>query len=473
MNEMLKTDGLRFLLVSNTGTLLDAFRSQAKAKGGDWLGIESKLLVAMNTIKPTPISFQGSEFVLVNLAMMDNLPVARRIFERMLAEERWAACSSASCRNFCPIFRNVTLMQANLARVVERVFLAYRRMYEYSSRLTLRQISAHMAYMITSGLEYEDIAKMAQQVKPPFMLEFMFFNRFFGDNGKETDHPALQLKAIRAVRKQEYGSRFSPIWERQLWLRSRGQSFHLNAAKAPDDFEKIRQYGAEVLLDGAISSAVARNQVRRAVFFLHDFNSTEGDEFIHAFLRSNMLLDFVRWQEIDSENLSLPKLGSLRKRIVHVLQEHFTGIRLPEGASSDSYIYVTLSRHSNDVRQSAQLVLARYPEDSFRIVLRTIPNPAGGRRRELVLEGFQNNDELNLALPLPFLDYVMLRNRGEVGQALQASYVDRLETFKGLLIRRANRQRTDEIMLVRLRTNHTFRRQIFAVSKGRLEVNDA
>jgi hypothetical protein len=125
------------------------------------------------------------------------------------------------------------------------------------------------------------------------------------------------------------------------------------------------------------------------------------------------------------------------------------------------------------VRQSAQVVLARYPEDDFCIALRTTVSSAGGIRRDLNLEGPQTSGNLNLSLSLPFLDYVMLRNRGEIGKALQASYVDRLERFKGQLIRHATGRRMDDIMLVRLRTNHTFRRQIFAVRNGRLEVTDA
>jgi len=105
--------------------------------------------------------------------------------------------------------------------------------------------------------------------------------------------------------------------------------------------------------------------------------------------------------------------------------------------------------------------------------LRKTVSPAGGIRRDLLLEGPPSSGRLNLSLPLPFLDYVMLRNHGEIGKALQASYVDRLERFKGQLIRHASGRRMDDIMLVRLRTNHTFRRQIFAVRKGRLEVTDA
>jgi hypothetical protein len=66
----------------------------------------------------------------------------------------------------------------------------------------------------------------------------------------------------------------------------------------------------------------------------------------------------------------------------------------------------------------------------------------------------------------------MMRNQGEVGKDLQTSFVDRLERFKGQLIRHAKSRNTDDIMLVRLRTNNTFRRQVFSVRGDRLEVTD-
>jgi serine/threonine protein kinase len=474
IGEMLDNDGPTFLLVSNTGTLLDTFRAQEQQRGGNWAGVESDLLSAMDAIEPSGVPFHDAEFVLLNVAMMDNLPIARQILERMLAPERWAPCQTATCKENCPIFRNISLMQANLPLVRDRLFLAYRRIYEYGTRLTLRQLCAHMAYMITSGLDYADILKMAQRAKPPLMAEFMFFNRFFGDNGSVPDPLAAQLKGVKVVREQSFGTQPCPTWERRLWLRSRGQSFTLKAQVAPEDFETLRQYGAGLILDDEINSSDARNQMRRAVFFLHDIADDRQQGFLRAFLRSNMLLDFVRWQEQAGESLSLQESNALHRKIIHVLQEHFTGVRLPEGTPPDRHLFVTLNRHSHDVRQSAQVVLARYPEDEFRIVLHTRDNPAGGIRRELFFEGPPSGKvPLTLPLSLPFLDYVMLRNRGELGEALQTSYVDRLERFKGQLIRHASGRRTDDIMLVRLRTNHTFRRQIFAVREGRLEVTDA
>ena len=472
LKEMLAHDGRRFFLISNTGTMLDTFKVHEKSSGGDWLRIENDLLEAMSTPRLGDIAFHETTFSVFNIAMMDNLGIAQQIFERMLASERWQPCSSAECRHHCPIFRNVRLIQANQAVVTQRLFLAYRRMYEYGTRLTLRQLCAHMAYTITSGLTYTDVVKMSQRADPPPMAEFMFFNRFFGDNGKDVDRPALQIRAIREVREQGFGAQPCPTWERKLWLKSRGQTFQLRAKQAPDDLEFLQQIGAGMQSDDSLTGAQAREQVRRAVFFLHSFDEGSDGSFRKAFLKSLMLLDFVRWQSPESERLGLQETTSLHRRIMHVLQEHFSGVKLLEGIVSDRHLTVTLCRRSHDVRQSAQVVLARYPEDDFQVRLITDESNAGGVRRDLVFDGHRRSKELVLRLTLPFLDYVMMRNQGEVGRDLQASYIDRLERFKGQLIRSSASKDDDDIMLVRLRTNNTFRRQIYSVRGNRLEVTD-
>lgn len=471
LEEMLEPAGRRFFLISNTGTLLDAFKTCNASSSGDWVSIESNLLSCMEQPEPTELQFAETSFAIINIAMIDNLGMAEEIFRRMIAAERWQACDDAACHSHCPIYRNVRLIRENQEVVLPRLFLAYRRVYEYGTRLTLRQLCAHFAYMITSGLTCDEVVKMSQKASPPLLAEFMFFNRFFGDNGRDIDGRAQQFRAIRVIRKQDFGSQPCSTWERKLWLHTRGLSFQLNADIVPEDFSTLRAVGAGQPNDSLTASA-AREQVRRAVFFLHSLGESDADSFLRSFLRSVMLLDFQRWQTQDTESLGLQERNDLRRRILHVLQEHFTGVRLPEGMGSDGHLYITLSRRSHDIRQSAQVVLARYPEDGFRVCLITRENSAGRRRRELVLAADIGGGQQTLGLSLPFLDYVMMRNQGEVGQNLQASYVDRLERFKGQLLRYSTSNQGDEIMLVRLRTNHTFRRQIFAVRNDHLEVSD-
>lgn len=478
MREMLGEEEKRFFLVSNTGTLLDAFKAAHEVQDGtDWAGVESQLLSNMDAKEPITMRFEDTAFVMINVAMMENLSIARQIFGRMLAKERWDACEDAPCRTHCPIYKNVSLMRANLPIIQERIFLVYRRLYEYGIRLTLRQLGAHLAYTITSGLDFSDIIKIGDRPVPTRTGEFLFFNRFFGDDGRAPDKPALKLRGIREVRAQNLGNQPCPSWERRFWLKTEGQGFRLQAMKLPDDFDSLRKCGSGVPMDGNTDSRDAREQFRRAVFFLHDFEIEQDDaktRFLASFLHSRMLLDFVRWQNDESPNLGLQEEKSLHRRVLHVLQEHFTGIRLPEGRSSDSHLFITLSRKSHDVRQSAQIVLARWAKDEFRIRLMQRKNVTGGYRRELALDGPSTTTaRLTLPLSLPFLDYVMLRHQGEVGQGLKGSYIDRLERFKGLLIHGTAAGHGDEIMLVRLQTNHTFKKQIFSINNGKLEVIDA
>ena len=473
MQELLGVNGPRFLLVSNTGTLLDTFKKHAMKDNGNWFEGESNLLSEMDKSNPEDMEYQGMTFRIINIAKMDNLIIGEQMFDRMLAVERWATCATAGCHTSCPIYRNFTLMKANQSTIRERIFLAYRRMYEYGTRLTLRQLSAHLAYTITSGQNYSGLKELSQRGQPIRMAEFMFFNRFFGDNGVDSDASARQLRGVVAVREQNFGSQLSSLWERNIWLSSRGHSFTLFAIEEPDDFEVLRQQGIGLEVNSDISSQQARDQVRRMIYFLHDFGANDSGSFQRTFLCSSMILNFVKWQTQDNDTLSLRERSGLQRRILQVLQEHFTGIRLPEGHMLGQNIFITLNRHTNNIRQSAQVVLAKYEMDEFEVCLMRSTNPSGDIRRDLVIKGPPEGKDLRLELTLPFLDYVMQRNRGEIGKELQTSFVDRLERYKGQLIPNSSNNINEQLTLVRLLGNHTFQRQILTIGKDRLEVTDA
>ena len=472
IEEMLEADDNRFFLISNSGTLLDSFCNFEQKEGRDRINTESEILKVIDTVLPLPWIFHKNSFVIINLSMVDNLGVAEQIFKRIINTDRWETCKTKDCQKVCPIYRNVELIKQNEKVVLERLFLAYRRMYEYGTRFTLRQLTAHLAYMITSGLNYQDIEKMMQKATPPLMSKFMFFNRFFGDTGKEIDTSARQLQAVRAIRGEDFGTRTCPTWERRLWMQSEHLAFKLKAKGCVDEFENLRQYGAQLKFDdNSVPHFQARNQVRRMLYFLHDFDKQDNNAFIKTFLNSLMILDFASWQIQSDENLPF-KVNEIKKQILHVIQEHFTGVRLPEGVTSDHDLFITLNRRSKEVRQSTQIVLARFSDDDFNLRLCEKDNGVGGTRRELVFEGRKGRVDAKLSLSLPFLDYVMMRNFGEVGQNLKTAYVDRLESFKGKLLSQIDSTQENDIMLIRLRTNHTFRRQIFTVRNNTLEVID-
>ena len=471
-------DAPPMLLISNTGTLLDAFLKIDKRDGQDWLSTESNLLVSFSQSAPTPYMHNNVKYLVINLAMFDNLNVARKIFERMLCKECWESCDACTEQEKCPVRHNVRLLQENPV-AIDRIFFLYRRMFEYGDRFTLRQLVAHMAYLITADMEYTDIVKYTNRPEPPLLSEFMFFNRFFGDNGRIEDKPAHQMHVVRTVCSRELGERSCPSWERRLWLREEQSDFKLNAKGNITDFALLRRIVAG-LHDSAFYSGdegqhLARKQVRRMMFFLNDFPEDTDVEkkekciYLSTFLCSPMLLELLQWRAHADRFSSIQKTN-LQHNILHVLQEHFTGIHRPEGASSDSNLYITLSRNARDIRQSAQVVLADFRARDFKIVFEQGTDDDNFAQR-LFFTGIGQYETAKLILELPFLDYVIMRCRGEIGQPLQTAFSDRLECFKAELVSLSKPAIEEEkVMLLRLQNNHTFREFNFFIGDKKLEV---
>ncbi|HPQ38651.1 MAG TPA: hypothetical protein PLW97_13495 [Synergistaceae bacterium] len=222
--------------------------------------------------------------------------------------------------------------------------------------------------------------------------------------------------------------------------------------------------------------------MRRMLYFFHDFQKKsgpgseirkDGERYLQQFLGSGALLEWLSWQKDAEKQLYGAKKDTLRKKLYHVIQEEFTGVRLPEEGGSrggPSYLYVTLNRGKHAVRQSAQIVLAEVDFfKEFDLVLKR-NQERNQERRDLVLLGKGRLEGIRMILNLPFLDYMFARNSGYLSESLQAVYGERLSRLKNEIVSRCRSGEQKEVLLVRLQTNHTFLRQCYAVNKGRLEV---
>ena len=471
-----KKDSSVMLLISNTGSLLDAFHRLDDQQGRSRLEMENDLLKAFSQSRPALVTHNGVSYLVINLAMFDNLGIARTIFERMLHKDRWEDCIACGERTKCPLCRNVNLLQDNCL-AIDRIFFLYRRMFEYKDRFTLRQLIAHMAYIITAGMEYADILQYVGAPEPPRMTEFMFFNRFFGDSGRHTDKPARQMLVIRTLIDRELGLKPCPSWERRLWLRDAQAEVQLSVKELFSDFDRLRRIGAGVKLSniyaGETGRRSARQQVRRILFFLQDFScETDGDVYVGNFLNSPMLLPLLKWRAAQ-KNFSTTEEQHLRQRVLHVLQEQFAGIRLPEQVSGQKQLYITLNRNNHEMRQGTQVLLVDFASKDFKIEWDK-DQAEGEIAPSLVFSGTGPYKDATLYLELPFLDYVQMRQQGETGQNLQTSFSDRIEYFKAQLIRLKPSDRgANDMVLLRLQTNHRFREHRIIVADNKLEVINA
>lgn len=464
----------RFLLVSNTGTLLELFKSQADRFALNPVEMEGDVLSAISNEQGRGnIHWGENRFLVFNLAKIDNLKIARSVLEKMIDPMQWEDCRSCPSQIACPVRMNVDLIRIHQDRVLERIFLVYRRMYEYGTRLTMRQLTEHLAYFITSGLNSYKLSQLIPQVGRLMPGTFLFCNRFFGDNGRIINEEAQQMQAIIEIRKQRFGTQPSPSWERKLWLNIHGSSMQLGIEELETDFGLLRVCGGSLRSNERMKCHPdhAREQVRRLLFFFFDFRGNDCS-YLSQFLNSSSLLSWINWQKQRATLEPLEK-NKLALQLFHVLQEHFTGVRLPEGADGyDQRLYVTLSRKRKDVRQSAQVVLVDIDwKDKTKLMLMTSQDVLGEERTDLVLKGVEQLEGTQLHLSLPFLDYMTQRHYGGLGEVLQLAYVQRLERFKADIQRKVHKKE-DGVMFVRLKTDHTFKRQMYAVHKNRMEVSD-
>jgi hypothetical protein len=466
----LKAGQRRFMIISNTGTLLDFFKGNAKAWQINSVEAESKILTAISQARGvSELEFAGVEFIVYNLAYIDNLNLAETIFGRMLEPENWKGCDSCSREGFCPVKLNVELIRSAQEQVTKRLFLLYRRMYEYGTRLTIRQLTSHLAYVITSGINAAHVHKKMSQMK----TDFLFFNRLFGDDGRNPDIAASEMKAIVELKRQNLGTLFNSGIEMNLWLKPSLHSSIKIFSSAKDLFSDLRKIGMASLTVSGVGPTPeqARRQARRLLYFFV-IDDTHDRQLICDFLNSPNMLFWQEWQKKDSV-LEKAYRAKYSNMVFHVIQEHFTGVRMPEGmGTQDSRLYITLSRKQSEVRQSAQIVIAELDwSQSVALELDRTSNATGAEYTELALKGRGVLKGISLRLGLPFLDYVTQRHYGEIGNLLNAAYKERLEHFK-LQVLKKTASSNDDMMLVRLRNDNRFKRQKFSISDQEVEVFD-
>ncbi len=468
--EELKAGQRRFMIISNTGTLLDFFKGNAQAWQINSVEAESRILTAISQKKgAAEVEFAGVEFIVYNLAYIDNLKLAENIFTRMLEPENWIGCASCSRESFCPMKHNVELIRSAQEQVTHRLFLLYRRLYEYGTRLTIRQLTSHLAYIISSGINAANVHKKMSQMKS----EYLFFNRLFGDDGKSPDAAASEMKAIVELKRQSLGTIFNSGIEMNLWLKPSVHGTIRVLPEVKELFSDMRKKGmASLTVSGAGSTPEqARRQLRRLLYFFVNDEVADSQVMID-FLNSPNILYWQEWQQKGSV-LEKAYRAKYTNMVFHVIQEHFTGVRMPEGmGTQDSRLYITLSRKQSEVRQSAQIVIAELDwSQSVILELDRSSNAAGAEYVELAIKGQGVLKGVTLRLGLPFLDYVTQRHYGEIGNLLNAAYKERLEHFK-LQVLKKTASLNDDMMLVRLRNDNRFKRQKFSLSDQAVEVFD-
>ena len=464
----IKSNQRRFVLVSNTGSLLSLISTNSDSD--QKMLWEDKVLEAMDSSQEKTLELGNINFSVYNLALRNNLDIAKSLWDKMVHATGWEKCQQCSFAKGCPILKNVSLIQKYDTTIRERLGLLLERISAYGSRLTMRQISAHFSYMLCSGYNCSQIISLALAGTrfTENVGDYYFFNHFFGDNANAADYRAEQLKSVKIIKAQNFESHLASGFERYFWLNGQKGAVTLNIPELDKYYSKVWK-NACIETDpekNGPDGTAARRQIRRMFFFLHTPAEAEKkgfEKFMGAFLNSEMLLQYNTWKQ--NEKLPLDKRSKLQDQLFQVLQEHFCGVRIPDGSkSSGKSLYITLARKQHNIRQSAQVVLGKVNfSDNFNIKF------ANGI---VVLQGKASCAGIDLELTLPFLDYIDHRKNGGISSVLQSSYVDRLEKFKTDVLDRNRLSNDDGIVLLKQNKNYELCQVRLRMEDGKLEVSN-
>ncbi len=444
-----------YLVVTNTGRLLESARhlTGAGAYGGDVL---SELLTALEKDEACPVL--GGRFTLLNVGRTDSIDTACEVFRRMLAAENWQPCQGCRLQEACPVRQNVRFIQETEQTVVHRVGLAYRRLYEYGTRLTMRQMVGHLAYALTAGWECAQLDSLSEIALAEARPRSLFANRFFGDDGDQLCPEATQLTPVAPIREAGFGAMLYPNVERRLWVR---------------DGEECPVGPVQKLLRGlckegreGVEPPRARRQARRLLYFFGSSSDREIERYLPVFLRSPTLLEYLRYTAPDGI-MEAHQEVAWRCRVLQVVQEVLAAVRLPEGSwKKTDRLYITLNPRSSAT--ATRIALASFATEDFSIRAEPGHRAVPKARQRLVL---RHKNGAALWLDLPFLDYVAGRYEGEVAAQLSAFHEDRLQRF-GAELRARSGRRPDPatLLLLRVGADRRLEPREIRLSEGRLEV---
>ena len=411
-----------WLIVSNTGPLLRTLSEHFAATGLATDIVEHELLKRLD--KPLPgdrfderhcYSVPGQKPIhVVNLSKLENAQTAATFLGKVAGHTAWSGCEACGSRAACPIRINTSLLRERADTVGSRVRLVYRRLAAYGRRMTMRQMTAHLAYSVTCGLSCADVLA-GRSFNPNANL---FSEAFFGHASEHlADRAADALFCLRQMRDHHFGAASTPALDCLTADRMVCSEVDLPPALRPTA-ESWQALAAEA------SNGAHRRKLRRMLYMFGKPSLSEDGpaaDLESVFLQSPMLPQFDEWTRLGKKMIGVAR-DRFVTRILRVLMEEYTGC--PASNRRPDFLHITLRRPDDEVFQPIQIILRSIPTVDF----------------ELNYDGDQQLPYLahvpsraRLYLPLPLLDNIAARSRGDLVSDLDAIHRAAMERFRSEL----------------------------------------
>ena len=444
-------DSKSSIIISNTGPLLKCLElireEQCKIQGiafdeNEKISLQTKLLDQLDSNKNEMISVGDRQFLMINMARVDNVSFAKEIISKLLSENLWSGCASCPNCNKCPIYFNIFQIRKYQSRVTSAVEAFYRYLYENDKRMTIRQILSQLSFALTGNLTSKDISAI---YKDSGKFKYLFSNLFFGYGGIEEIENADQIQGIAYAKELKLDTKGLDV-DYKLFVTGDFSDF-------PPDIEKLisKQHKLFAMrhlnIDDRGNEFNAddfkyRRAIRRAfIFFGNSQNDNQNNKYLPLY-DELFGIGFNSYIRIQNNEADSKLLNSLRNTITDALYLEMTGT----SSKMVRNIPLTIKR-SDDYFQSVMITTGNFKKSSFKV---------NGTPAETVFEDTHAKHAVELQfgsdsfmLALPMVTYFGEIANGMISTISNPSLTHGLSKLKALLKKLSEEENdNDEITVI-------------------------
>ena len=439
-------NGKSSIIISNTGPLLKCLElireEQCKVHGiafdeSEKIALQTQLLDQLDENKDEMISLGDCQFLMINMARVDNVSFAREIMNKLLSEDLWKECKSCPKCSKCPIYFNAVQIRKYQDRVSSAVEAFYRYLYENDKRMTIRQILSQLSFALTGNLTCKDIkTSYRESVK----FKYLFSNLFFGYSGLEEIGNADQIQGIAYAKELKLDTRGLDI-DYKLFVTGDFSDFPADIGKLVNEQHKMfaRRHLNIDDRDNEFNNTdfEYRRSIRRVfVFFGDPQNDKQSNKYLPLY-DELFGVGYNAYIRIQNGEASSKLLNELRNTITDALYLEMTGT----SSKMARDIPLTIKRN-DDYFQSVMITTGSFKKTNFKVkgTLKETAFEDSGSKREVEL---QLSNDISFRLSLPMVIYFGEIANGMISTISNPSLTHGLSKLKAML-KKISEEETDD-----------------------------
>ena len=438
--------GKSSIIISNTGPLLKCLelirKEQCNAQGilfdeSEKIALQTQLLDQLDENKNEMISVGDCQFLMINMARVDNVSFAREIMNKLLSEELWKECETCPKCNKCPIYFNVVQIRKYQDRVASAVEAFYRYLYENDKRMTIRQILSQLSFAFTGNLTCNEIKS---SYKDSVKFRYLFSNLFFGCKGIEEIDNADQIQGIAYAKELKLDTRGLDV-DYKLFVTG-------DFSDIPADIRKLvseqhRMFAKRHLnIDDKdnefnTNDFEYRRAIRRVFIFFGDPKNNPQDNKYLPLYDELFGIGYNTYIRIQNGEVSSKLINDLRSTITDALYLEMTGT----SSKMARDIPLTIKRN-DDYFQSVMITTGSFKKTNFKV--KGTPYTAdfedSSSKHEVEL---QLGSDISFRLSLPMVIYFGEIANGMISTISNPSLTHGLSKLKAML-KKLSEEEADE-----------------------------